>query len=310
MAAELVETSRLWARTVARIEPEWAEELGRPPGQAQLQRAALVDARGARPWPRAGHPLRAARSSTDRQVPLRPASTPSTARELFLRHALVEGDWHAPPPRSSADNRALLERGRGARATGSGAATCSSTTTALDRLYDERVPAGGHLGPALRPLVEATSGATEPDLLTFTVDHLVDPAAGARRAAAFPDTWRSGDLELALSPTRSSPARPTTASPSTSPSPSSTRSTADRFDWQVPGLREELVTALIRSLPKALRRSFVPAPDHVPGGFLRRSGPTDGPLLEPLARELRPGRPASPSRPAAGTSTGCPPTCA
>ena len=58
------------------------------------------------------------------------------------------------------------------------------------------------------------------------------------------------------------------------------------FDWQIPGLREELVTALIRALPKAVRRSYVPAPNYAKA-IVDRVGPSDGPLLDVMVREMR-----------------------
>ena len=87
------------------------------------------------------------------------------------------------------------------------------------------------------------------------------------------------------------------------------RVTRRGFDWQVPGLRDELVTALLRSLPKALRRNFVPAPDHA-AAVLRRVGPEPRrePLTDAMARELR-GAPASTCRATPGTWPGCPTTC-
>ena len=153
VAAELVETSRLWARTVARIEPEWVEPLARHlvrhsysephwekkrGGAVALEKVTLY-----------GVPL-----VVDRKVPYGRID-PAAARELFIRHALVEGDWQTSH-RFFAENRRLLaeaeEVEHRARRRG-----LVASEDELFAFYDARIPAGRGVGPAFRHLVEAGS---------------------------------------------------------------------------------------------------------------------------------------------------------
>ena len=100
-----------------------------------------------------------------------------------------------------------------------------------------------------------------------------------------PDEWRQGGLTLPVA-YRFEPGAPDDGVTVEVPLSTLNRVRPDGFDWQVPALREELVTALIRSLPKPLRRNFVPAPD-VAKAVLAHLEPGAEPLVEALARELR-----------------------
>jgi ATP-dependent helicase HrpA len=275
MAGELVETSRLWARDVARIEPAWAERLG-----AHL----LVhhysephwdrDAAAVMAWERAtlfGVPVVARRRIPYARV------DPDDARELFVRRAMVEGDWDAPDGVFDA-NRALIDQLAARRPDlGIGDET-------LWRFYDQRIPtdvvSGRHFESWWKKVARRT-----PDLLRLRTDDVVPPEDQRHLDPdAFPRTWRQGDLTLALS-YQFEPGLADDGVTVHVPLPLLNQVRADGFDWQVPGLREELVTEVIRSLPKEIRRAFVPVPDYV-AAFLSRSGPDDGPLLTSLGRVL------------------------
>ena len=278
MAGELVETTRMWAHVAARIQPEWVERMG----------SHLVQRSYSEPqWDRrSGAAVALERVSlhglplvTDRRVQLARID-PALARELFLRHALVEGDWSAPHAFLE-QNRALAEQVRSLED------KARRRDLLLDdegmvNLYDRRVPdhvvSGRHFDRWWKQQRQS-----DPDLLTFTVDDLVDPSAEVH-AADFPDTWRQGDIELPLT-YEFDPSSETDGVTVHVPLAALHRLSPDGFEWHVPGRREELVTALIRSLPKQLRRSFVPAPEHAREGLARVS-PADGPLLEVLATEL------------------------
>ena len=122
---------------------------------------------------------------------------------------------------------------------------------------------------------------TEPDLLDFERAMLVRGDASSVSDDDFPDFWATGDVQLPLS----YQFEPGGAADGVSvhiPLPVLNRVTPQGFDWQVPGLRLELVTALLRSLPKSLRRSFVPAPDHARAlvDVLSRH---DNPMTEPVS---------------------------
>jgi ATP-dependent helicase HrpA len=279
MAAELVETSRLFARTVARIEPEWAEELG----------AHLVNRSYSEPhWSaKRGSAMAVERVTlyglpvvTDRLVPLGRVQ-PELARELFIRHALVEGDWQTHHGAFRRNRELLAEvedlEHRFRRR------DLADGELSLERLYDERLPqkvvSARHLDSWWKK-----ERRRHPDLLTFTVDDLLTAAADDLDEADFPATWEQGALTLGLSYLYE-PGSPDDGVAVHVPVAVLNQLRPDGFEWLVPGLREELVTSLIRALPKDIRRNLVPVPDHVEA-FLAGNGPTDGPLLPLLARHV------------------------
>ncbi|MFT4164284.1 MAG: ATP-dependent RNA helicase HrpA [Microlunatus sp.] len=265
MAAEIVETTRLWARTVAPITAAQVEEVGRhlikrtyaEPHWSSRQAAVLAYETVSL----FGVPIVSGRRVAYAKV------NPIEAREIFLRSALVEGQWRTRHKFFEANQRLRRE-----------AAELEERTRRRDLVvddqviydyYDARVPA------------EVTSGAhfdrwwrdarqQQPDLLTMTMDDLViaDPTGGG---AAFPDhwTWSSGlgssgpgtEHELAVG-YRFSPGDPRDGVSVTIPLAILNQIDDVPFSWQVPGMRTELVTELIRALPKAVRKTLVPAPEY------------------------------------------------
>ncbi|MFL6139169.1 MAG: ATP-dependent RNA helicase HrpA [Frankiaceae bacterium] len=282
MAAELVETSRLWARVVARIEPEWAESLG----------AHLVKRSYSEPhWDRKRGAVMAYERVTlyglpivaSRRVPYAPVD-PQVARELFIRCALVEGDWDAQHA-FLAHNQEMLRQVEALedRVRRRGIAVGEER---LFELYDERIPAGvvsaRHFDSWWKRARKATPG-----LLDLTTGMLIDESAGdvgSLDERDHPDEWQGGDLRLPLT-YRFEPGEAIDGVTVHVPVTALGGLSTEGFDWHVPGRRHELVTALLRSLPKAVRRSFVPAPD-VARAVLDRLSPGDGPLLPALEHEL------------------------
>jgi ATP-dependent helicase HrpA len=206
---------------------------------------------------------------------------PEVSRELFIRHALVEGDWrtHHKFFQANRDMLADVEELEN-RVRRRDIVVDDETMFAF---YDARIPAdvvsGRHFDAWWKQ-----ARRTQPDLLTFTESMLVSDEAGALAAAEYPDAWHQGDLALPLS----YQFEPGTAADGVTvhiPLPVLNRVDPAGFDWQIPGLRLELVTALIKSLPKALRVNFVPAPDRARAA-LQAIGPDEGPLLTALADEL------------------------
>ncbi|MGH3384563.1 MAG: ATP-dependent RNA helicase HrpA [Nocardioidaceae bacterium] len=280
MAAELVETSRLFARTVARIDPAWVE------GQAEhllrrtysephweKKRAAVMAFERVTLY---GLPVVAQRSVTYGRV------DPAVSRELFIRHALVEGDWDTHH-RFFHHNRELLaevdeleERSR--------RRDIRVDDEDLIAFYDQRLPpdvvSGAHFDAWWK-----RARHDQPDLLTFDPADLVQPTSGEVDVDAFPDEWRSGDLTFPLSYVFDPGA---SVDGITVDVPLARLADLDPagFEWQVPGHRLELVTELIRSLPKQLRRHFIPAPDHA-REVLSRLDPGEASLLDGVSRELR-----------------------
>ena len=279
MAAELVETSRLFARTVARINPEWIEPLA-----GHLVRRSYSEPH----WSR----KRAAAVATERVtlhgIPIVAGRTidfgridPELSRELFIRHALVEGDWDTRH-RFFHANRELLadveELEHRARRR-----DLVVDEQALVDFYERLIPAEVVSGRHFDSWWKRTS-RRQPTLLDFTAEMVRTAQADAVDRSAYPDHVAAGGLTLPLSYAFEPGQRndgvtvdmPLAALHQVDPTP---------FTWQVPGLREELVTALIKTLPKTLRRHFAPAPDHA-RAVLATLKAGDEPLLDGLEREL------------------------
>jgi ATP-dependent helicase HrpA len=255
VAAELVETSRLWARICARVEPDWVEQVG-----GDLLRRNYSEPR----WNGKRASVEATEKVTLLGVTLVAARTvqfdridPELSRELFIRHALVERDWHTRH-RFFAENQRALEQVNEWEERARRRDILIDDDTMFG-LYDARIPAevtsGRHFDSWWKK-----AARTQPDLLTFTPDMLI--AAGADRfdAAAFPDRFTSGDVELPLDYVFD-PGRADDGVTVSIPLPVLARVDPAGFEAQIPGLRSDLAVALIRTLPKTLRRNFVPAPD-------------------------------------------------
>jgi ATP-dependent helicase HrpA len=284
VAAELVETSRLWARTVARIEPEWVEPLAshlvrhsysephwekKRGGAVALEKVTLY-----------GVPL-----VVDRKVSYS-SLDPAVARELFIRHALVEGDWQTSH-RFFAENRRLLAEAEQVehRARRRGLVAGEDELFAF---YDARIPADVASAQHFDTWWKQARRA-DPGLLTHLADDLLSDDAAEVSADAYPDVWTSesagmsGPMPLSYA---FEPGSETDGVTVDIPLSRLNQVNAAEFSWQVPGLRAELVTEMIRSLPKALRRDLVPAPD-VAREVVARLGEPSGDLRDAVARELR-----------------------
>jgi len=252
MAAELVETTRLWARDVAAIKPEWAEELAGDLAKRTYSEPHWSKRRGAAVATERvlvyGVPIVADRTVLWGRI------SPADARDLFIRYALVEGDWETHHEFWASNQHALAEaEDLAARTRNPGAL---ADDEALFDFYDDRIPASvvstRHFDSWWKD-----ARRKSPDLLTLT---MADLLPGSHDVTGFPQTWVQGDVTLPLS-YRFEPGSagdgvvvhvPLAVLPSLRP---------DGFDWLVPGLRLELVTATIRALPKPVRRLLVPAPD-------------------------------------------------
>jgi ATP-dependent RNA helicase HrpA len=283
VAAELVETSRLWARTVARIEPEWVEPLAQH----------LVKRSYSEPhWEKKRGSAVALEKVTLYGVPLvadRPVSygriDPHAARELFIRHALVEGDWQTSHQFFTENRRLLAEAEQVEhRARRRGLVVGEDELFAF---YDARIPADVTSAQHFDTWWKQAR-RNDPDLLTFKASDLLSDEAAGVSAEAYPDVWTSESSAIRALPLSYAFEPGTEADGVTVDIPLSRLNQLDpaEFSWQVPGLRTELVAEMIRSLPKALRRDLVPAPD-VAREVVARLGPPSGDLRDAVARELR-----------------------
>ncbi len=278
VVAELVETSRLYGRTAARIQPEVVERVAGDLVQRSHSEPHWDPKRGeVMAYERVtlyGLPLVARRRVGYARI------EPAVARELFIRHALVEGDWQTRHHffRDNARLRAELEELE-ERARRHDLLVGDDEVYAL---YDARIPAEVVSARHFDTWWKGQRHKT-PDLLTFTRDDLL--RTGDTADAERPTAWHSGDVTLPLT-YRFEPGAADDGVTVHVPIDVLARLGGDEFAWQVPALREELVTALIRSLPKGLRRNFVPAPDTA-RAVLAGIDPAGEPLLEALQRELR-----------------------
>ncbi|HLN70612.1 MAG TPA: ATP-dependent RNA helicase HrpA [Streptosporangiaceae bacterium] len=283
VAAELVETSRLWARTVARIEPEWIEPLA-----AHLVRRSYSEPH----WERKQGGAVALEKVTLYGVPIvteRKVSygriDPAAARELFIRHALVEGDWQTSH-RFFAENRRLLAEAAEVehRVRRRGLVVGEDELFAF---YDARIPAEAVSAQHFDTWWKQARRA-DPELLTFKAADLLSEDAAQVAADSYPDIWTSQSAGLRALPLSYAfePGSETDGVTVDIPLCRLNQVNAAEFSWQVPGLRTELVTEMIRSLPKSLRRDLVPAPD-LAREVVARLGPPSGDLRDAVARELR-----------------------
>ena len=278
VVADLVETSRLYGRTAARIDPDTVERVAGHLVQRSYSEPHWDAQRGAvMAFERVtlfGLALAARRRVGYAAV------DPVLARELFIRHALVDGEWQTRH-HFFADNTAL----RAELAELEDRARKRDLLVGDDEIYafyDVRIPAevvsARHFDGWWRKQRHRT-----PDLLTMTrADLLRAPEEAA--GADLPDQWQAGEVSLPLS-YRFEPGADDDGVTVHVPVGVLARLGAGEFGWQVPALREELLTALIRSLPKDLRRNFVPAPDTA-RMLLADLTPGEEPLLETLQREL------------------------
>ena len=279
MAAELVETSRLWARDVATIDPAWVEKLG----------ADLLKHNYSEPtWSRKRAAAIAHQKSTlygvpivaDRTVPYHRVD-PSAARDMFIRNALIAGDWNTHHAFFKANAQALDDAAayeEKARRRG----LIVDEDTLFD-FYDQRIPAKVTTGRHFDSWWKKERRRT-PDLLDFDPAKLIDDSHEVTEES-FPDHWRKGSIDYELT-YKFEPGDPLDGVTVMVPIPMLAGLDTEGFDWLVPGLRLELVTELIRSLPKALRRTVVPAPEFAERA-IDRLIPYEGPITQQLADVLR-----------------------
>ncbi|WP_320773922.1 ATP-dependent RNA helicase HrpA [Streptomyces sp. CRN 30] len=280
MSAELVETSRLWARVNAKIEPEWVEPLAghllkhtySEPHWEKDQAAVMAYEKVTL----YGVPIVAQRKVNYGRI------DPETSRELFIRNALVEGDWRTHH-KFFADNRKLLTEVEELEHRARRRDILVDDETLYD-FYDQRVPdhvvSGAHFDSWWKH-----KRHEQPDFLDFEREMLINEKAGAVTKDDYPDSWRQGPLKFRVT-YQFEPGADADGVTVHIPLQVLNQVTDEGFDWQIPGLRDQVVTELIRSLPKPIRRNYVPAPDYA-GKFLERAVPLQEPLTTTMARELK-----------------------
>lgn len=283
MAAELVETNRMWARTAATVQPQWIEHAARH----------LVKSSFGEPWWNQERgiaqviervQLRALTLVEGRAVNL-DRIDPARARELFVLHALVRGEWETHH-RFVAHNRATVDEVRSMEDRARRRDLLIDEDAVFD-FFDARVPDDVTDVRRFDRWWRDEIGV-RPALLDLSVHDLLASDGGVDEAA-FPTTWSVGEsggttievpVDYSFDPGDVRDGAifevPVAVLNRTDPSP---------FEWLVPGLRLELVTAMIRALPKAVRRHLAPAPDRAAEAH-QAIDPSDGPLRVVLAETL------------------------
>ncbi len=284
MAAELVETNRLWARRVAAVQPEWAERLG-----AHLVRQSYSEPR----WDARSGRAVATETVTLYGLPIVTGRTvgydrvdQAAARDLFVRNALIEGEWDGARRgypflehnrQFAADVAALEDRLRRRHL---------FDEHALHEFYDRHLP--DHI-TSTRHFERWWKDARRPGLLELTVGDLVTVNGERIDLDDYPDTWTATTeggrtLEVPLT-YRYTPGEPLDGVTARIPLAAVNQVPTDGFDWLIAGYRNELVEALVRTLPKSIRRSLIPAAETVAkaAGLI---DPAQGPLVESLAAAL------------------------
>lgn len=281
MTAELVETSRLFARTVARIRPEWVEPLAKDllnhvyseptwnssRGAAYVQEKVmlygltLIADRSVLLGRLGSTPLGSIRGAVPTDSPFAiaqqsPITAAEFAREMFIRHALVQGQWrerHAFQRRNDEAIERARETERRSRTHG-----LVADEMALERFFDDLLPASiisaGHFNRWWK-----NEKRQNPHLLDYPPELLLPRGLG-QTGEGFPDHWQQGELRLPLS-YEFHPGSPRDGVSMSIPVEALGRVSDEGTDWLVPGMREELITEAIRALPKAKRRLLAPAPE-------------------------------------------------
>ena len=280
MAAELVETSKLWGRMVAEIEPEWIEPLAE-----HLTKKSYSEPR----WSKSRGAVIADEKVTLYGVPIvaaRPvnygAIDPTVSREIFIQSALVEGDWNTKHKFFKENQRLVREVEELEHKSRRRDILVDDRT--LFEFYDQRigteVVSQKHFDTWWKKAQQK-----DPELLNFERSFLINDDAEQVSKLDFPNFWHQGNLKLKLT-YQFEPGTDADGVTVHIPLPLLNQVEMTGFDWQIPGLREELVIALIKSLPKSYRRNFVPAPNYAQA-FLSRAVPLEKPLLDTLIYELR-----------------------
>ena len=276
VAAELLETSRLWGVTVARIDRRWIEPLAGSLVRREIseprwdeRRAGVVATERVTLY---GLPIVAGRRVDYGRI------DPALSRELFIRRALVDGEWDAGHEflaenrRRVAEVEALEERSR--------QRGLLASDEVLHDFFAARIPedvvSGRHFDRWWRD-----ARHEDPDRLTYPRALL---QAGAADDDGRPSTWKQGDLELRLT-YRFEPGAPDDGVTVHVPLVALGSVRDVGFDWLVPALREELVTTLIRGLPKEQRRLLVPAPE-VAKLVVEALRPRQGRIVDQVAEQL------------------------
>lgn len=280
MTAELVETSRLYARTLAKIEPEWIEPLAQH----------LVNRSYSEPhWEKKRGAVIAYEQVTlyglvivAKRAVLYSKIDPALCHQLFIREALVNQELGSKEAFLTHNQRLIDD-----------VTELEDKSRRRDILVDEETLAGFYAEKVPQWANNRVDFAKwwreqqkkDAKYLNFDPDSLKKHGAEAVTADSYPEFWRQGNLTLPLE-YHFSPGAPDDGVSLIIPLTLLNQVKNEGFDWLIPGLRHELLVALIKALPKVLRRNFVPAPNYA-DALLQSMQPTEGPLLDVVCQRLK-----------------------
>ena len=279
MAGELVETTRTWATNVAPVAPDEVARIG-----DHLVRRSVSD-----PWWDGERGAAVARETvtllglplTTDSVVMYERFDQAEARRLFITHALVTGEWethHAVALHNEEEIEAVLEVEARERRS-----DLLRTDDELAEFFNARIPED--VSSAARfDRWWKEERERDPHLLDLSPADIIDPRAADVDETAFPPVWLYGDLALELT-YEFDPSSPHDGVTIDIPAGALDLIDPTVFEWNVPGLRTDIVIAMMRSLPKSLRKQFAPVPDTA-RDVAALIEPTDGRLAESLAKAL------------------------
>jgi ATP-dependent helicase HrpA len=280
VAAEIVETTKLFGRCVARIEPEWLEEVG-----THLIKRHYYDAH----WEKKAAQVAAWERSTlhglvinpKKRVHYGPMNTVES-REIFIREALVLGEFNTQAP-FFAHNQKLMEDIEALEHKARRPDVLVDDEL-IFAFYDARIPVGIHNGAAFEHWRKEAERET-PRLLYLKKDDLMRHEAAGITTDQFPPQMLMNNVSYALG-YNFSPGKNDDGVTLTVPQALLNQVSAMRCEYLVPGLLAEKVVQLVKSLPQKIRRNCVPVPEFAVA-FSAAVSPTDTPLLQALARFIR-----------------------
>ncbi|MBW3138652.1 ATP-dependent RNA helicase HrpA [Ferrimonas balearica] len=279
MAAELTETSRLFARTVAKFDPEWVEPLA----QHLIKRSHSEPHWEKKPGSVVAYEqvsLYGVVVVPRRKVQYGPVNAVE-AREIFIREALVTGELGLNE-KFLQSNLALIDEVQALEHKSRRRDILVDEQT-LFAFYDERIPEGIYTRQRFQGWW-SKERRIQPDRLDLSKSDLMKRDADHVGEQDYPDHWSQGGITLPLS-YQFEPGAEDDGVSLHLPIALLNQVEPEGFDYLVPGLRHDLLVALIKTLPKPLRRNFVPAPNYA-SAALNAITPFEMPLLEALCKQL------------------------
>jgi ATP-dependent helicase HrpA len=283
VAAELVETSKLFARVAAKIEPQWVEPIASHVSRVSHAEPHWSKKRGAvialEKVTLFGLPIVTQRHVVYSQI------DPAVCHDIFIREALVNGETRLNYD-FLRDNQAMLAIAEDWEQKTRRRDLIADEQVLVD-FYAQRLPQEVNNEAAFKKWLK---GQKNTDFLRFNEDDIYRQQPEMSAAKAFPDTWRQGNINLSLV-YHFEPNATDDGVTVTIPLPLLNQIDNVGFDWQVPGLRHELIVALIKGLPKRLRKNFVPAPNYADACLadmpMQDKQGRIIPLLQALSHKLR-----------------------